>query len=783
MVNSRFARVYDALVRHRRPVLAVLSALVGLGLLAATQLHVDVSFQPFFAKDRAAAERTEQFEARFGQRSGEYLVAIVGHDDVLAPSFLRSLRGITDEVARIPHVAEATSLSTARTLRLAADGSPQVVPLVAPEALTGSHQELAPAARAALLARPDVRGQLVARDGKSAVVLARVELPLSDLKGRSPVIDRFEHAVEAGAPAGSSVRVTGVSVVEREYGALVLRNLVTSVLLASTVMLLVLWARYRRVAAVVTVMSGVWAALPVTLGAFWLLDLDLTAINSTVLTIVLVIGVTQGIHLQEEFYRQREHGHSGDAAAQRMFARLAVPVAATSLTTLLGFLSLRTASISAIRDFAVASSIGIVIVYCTQNLLVPVLLRRLQAGPSHARMAGRARVTTAILRLVERVTTRRPAAVVAVGLVAFLGFAAWGLPRLTVDQRFNQEVAPSQPVRANQALLEEQYSGFLGPELWVRPVGGVAVTSARTLEELRAFTERLRGLPEVLHVEAATDLLPPGVAGPDAEAFLARLRQDEGSRQRVDGLISPDATDAGVLVRTTDMGTARAGSFASDVQALAKASFHDDARVDVVGQWWLAQIGMRHLLADTLTSVTTALVTILPVMFVVLRRWRLIAMSILPAVVPVVGALAVMGTFGIPLRVGTAMILAIALGLVDDDTIHFLYQLREAERSGVAPQQAVRGLLRRTAQAGLFSSLVLVAGFAAMAVSDFYAIRDMAIVAAATMLIAVTADLVFDPAQFLLFNRIGRPGPRGAASRTDTLPATAAATEPARVPA
>ena len=70
-----------------------------------------------------------------------------------------------------------------------------------------------------------------------------------------------------------------------------------------------------------------------------------------------------------------------------------------------------------------------------------------------------------------------------------------------------------------------------------------------------------------------------------------------------------------------------------------------------------------------------------------------------------------------------------------------------------------------------------------MAVSDFHAIRDMAIVAAATMLIAVTADLVFDPAQFLLLNRIGRPGPRGAASRTDTLPATAAATEPARVPA
>jgi predicted RND superfamily exporter protein len=102
------------------------------------------------------------------------------------------------------------------------------------------------------------------------------------------------------------------------------------------------------------------------------------------------------------------------------------------------------------------------------------------------------------------------------------------------------------------------------------------------------------------------------------------------------------------------------------------------------------------------------------------------------------------------LRIGTAMILAIALGLVVDDTIHLLFRLKQENDRGRPPRAAVREVLLRTGRPCSFSSYVLILGFATMATSQFHAIRDMGIVASLTMVIALAADLLFDPSLFLI---------------------------------
>jgi predicted RND superfamily exporter protein len=162
---------------------------------------------------------------------------------------------------------------------------------------------------------------------------------------------------------------------------------------------------------------------------------------------------------------------------------------------------------------------------------------------------------------------------------------------------------------------------------------------------------------------------------------------------------------------------------------------------------------MRNLLADMLTAVTTAAVFILVVLVVTLRSWRFFSLALIPAITPIVGAIAVMGLLGITLRIGTAMILAIALGLVVDDTIYYLHRLQVETKRGRSPVDAVHQMFARDARSGLLSSLVLITGFATMSINEVSSIRDMGIVAALTMLIAVTADLLFDPAQFLLVSR------------------------------
>jgi uncharacterized protein len=745
-------RLNDWVADHERWVVAAVGLLVVVSSAIATRGELDASFRPFFAEGDKEAQVTRQFERRFGQPSGEYIAAIIENDDVLSPEFLRGLRAVDHDVSTIRHVRQVLSLATMPGVGLGGTGLPTASELIPPQLYQGSARSLPDDLVERLETDPLVKGNLLAKDGKSTLLLARVDLPLSDLEGRRPVIDRFEHVVAAGAPGGSTVRTTGVSVVEAEMADIVVHQLVLSVSGLSTVLLLVLYLHFRRVGAVLTVMAAVWLAMPVTLAIMVLAGISLTVVTSQALTMVLIVGVAQGIRMQEELYRGRERGLDMPRSARAGFARLAVPALATAATTTVGFVALRSASIAVIRDFAIAAGAGVVVVYGLQTVLVPIIQRRL-AAQRHTSLRGQARVSCGILALAEKVTTRRPLAVLLVGLTALVVLAGIGIPQLQLDQRFNRELARDNPIRANQELIDEQYSGFLGPEIWLRPTDRAHVTDPSTLASLAEFARAARALPEVLRVTAVTDFLPPGAGGADAERFLAGLRRDPQLGPLVDEVVSPNMSQGAVIVRTTDMGSERAGSFVTDIEGIGRRSFGDDMRVDVVGQWWMAQRGMRNLLADMLTAVTTAAVFILVVLVVTLRSWRFFSLALIPAITPIVGAIAVMGLLGITLRIGTAMILAIALGLVVDDTIYYLHRLQVETKRGRSPVDAVHQMFARDARSGLLSSLVLITGFATMSINEVSSIRDMGIVAALTMLIAVTADLLFDPAQFLLVSR------------------------------
>ena len=150
-------------------------------------------------------------------------------------------------------------------------------------------------------------------------------------------------------------------------------------------------------------------------------------------------------------------------------------------------------------------------------------------------------------------------------------------------------------------------------------------------------------------------------------------------------LIDAEGERASLIVRTSDMGTTRARAFHDWLLAGRRARLGPDYRVEVVGQWWLAQEGISHILDDLFYSLLTSGLAILPLMWLLLRNGPLFLASLLPNILPVLAALCFMALAGISLRIGTAMILAGSLGIAFDDSIHFMMRLkREARGAGVA---------------------------------------------------------------------------------------------------
>ena len=463
---------------------------------------------------------------------------------------------------------------------------------------------------------------------------------------------------------------------------------------------------------------------------------------------LLIIGVADAIHMEQSFMHYRNGGRSVSESVRMMFGSMGLPCLMTAVTTAIGFLSLRMANIDAIRDFGLNVGIGVVVVYVMNILLVPIVLLRLPSKQvGFMRWAGRG--LEYFLNGSSRLVTSH-AGKITFAFAGLIAACVWILPQLSLDQKFNEEVAADHPIRFNQVLLEQEFTGFLGPEISVRPKNSSNFWSSAAMDQVQKFQDALRDHPDVLHVRTYLDYLPKGMPHSSAQKVLSTLRKDSTLKYQVKEVINQDGKWASVIVRTNDMGTKRAGEFKDWIEEISISHLGTDFEMQVVGQWWLAQRGMMNILSDMLWSFTTACILILPIMAILLRSIRLFLVSLLPNLLPMLAALAFMAAVGISVRIGTAMILAIALGIAIDDTIHLMIHLREHNAAGKDPREIVWRTLAQAGKAILYTSVVLVIGFGSMISNELMAIQDMGIVAAVTIIIALIADLYLAPALYLL---------------------------------
>ncbi len=710
---------------HRHPVgvLAAILVLLAVTLPGLPLLSFDMSFRPLFAGSSEDLQATADFEAEFGQASGAYLVAILETEDPGSPKFLARLAALAERVSGLEGVENVQSIANRK------------VPVWVGDAI--ELHPLPPAANTAA-------GALVSKDGRRTLLLARLDIPLSELGQRAALIEQFKRIVETDGPPGSNPRITGVSVVEEAYARLVLRNVIVGVGITMLMLTGILWLFIGRLSSVFVCLVGVSLATPATLGLMAVIGWPMTIINSMVPTMVMIIGVADAIHMHESFREHIADGLPAPQAVSTMLDRMTVPCLATTLTTVVGMLALTTADVAAIREFGVIAALGLVLVLVLNLLVVPQLLLRLPGVAGTERRLSKI-VDRAILGVADR-GVRHPGVVLAVA-ACVLAPLAWFVPRIDLDQRFNEELPFDHPVRGDQALLEQQFDGFLGPDVSIHRADGAALVDA-DISSIEAFATHIKQHEAVLSVRSAADFIPPVGERDGVATALVKLRNAPDTIAELRDVLSADGRGAALVVRTTDMGSGRSDAFSQWLLREAETTLGGAYEVQLVGQWWLAQRGMQQIVADMLRSFITALLVVLPLLGLLLQRWRMFFISLVPNLVPTVVALGFMALAGIRLRIGTAMILAIALGIAVDDTIHFLLRLRN--ESGRAPVDAVKNSLRHSGKAIVLTTVILVGGFLSMLSNDLIAIRDMGLVAAVTVAAALIADLILAPALYLL---------------------------------
>ncbi len=672
---------------------------------------------PAVAADRGVRER-------FGIR--DRIVLLVEREEggtILRPDSLARIREATSALADLDGVEPGHLRSLATEPRDRVD-SLDASPYLSPPPRTEAEIE---ALRADLEAAAVPIGTLVATDLTAATILLDVP-PGAD---RERLYEEVAGAAAAIGWEGERVHVVGAPVAEVLLGRHLVEDLTRLLPLSLGLVALTLGLAFRRPWAVILPLAEAGCSILFTFGLLGWSGRPVL-LTTTVLPVILAsVGLADEIHLLAALRRQRRRQ---DAAGDRELTRavmieLARPVAVTSVTTAVGFLSFLASDLPPVRSFGLWAAVGVLFCMAWSLTVTPAALARLDpdrvvdAGAPNGAAAG-------VLRKLAAVAGSRGARA---ALAAALVLLALGALRLEVQDGWISGFAEGSEFRRSVERADRLLLGthLLHAEVDLAASGGKPLLEPRAIAALGRLEETIRRQPGVggvlgpySHLAAVTHLARGRPEGPrlppdDAEQIRRMWRYYELGRG-VEGRreVVADGMDRGlVTVFLEDANyrdTARVMAAIRDFERRELRPL--GGRVTFAGDVAVSQAMIGAIVRGQLASLAVALAGLLVLLTAALRSLREALWAVLPAALAGAAALGCMGWLGIPLGVATSMFLAITLGIGVDYPVHLLEARRRARLAGAA--EPLRAARAEVGPALVIDAVAVAAGFGLLGASQ-----------------------------------------------------------------
>jgi hypothetical protein len=679
-----------------------------------------------------------EFVARWG--SDELIVLGWEVPDAFAPAELLRLRQLSDALLEIDGVAWVSSLDTAFTIDTGPFG-PYARPLVPDEPGPGD------GVREAALASPFARGMLVSQDGR--MLLAAVQLEAVERRDGTRdarVLAALDALLEQPEFAQLGIVRAGSPVFDRALSQLNRRDNALFTPLSLAIIALALLALFRSLLPALLALSVLGASVVWTLGAMGWLGVPMNITTSLLPPLLMVIAVADGIHVLSSYVDQLGAGHARAEALRRTLREVVPACLWTSLTTALGFASLLSVQIESVRSFAAFAALGVAIALLHSLVLMPALLVR-----APLERAARRRTSLPGLAWLAR-AARRPGLAVALAVVPLVAAAA-ALPHVEVATHDGEFFRDSHPINRAYRLLEARLGGVTPFELELAPPPATPLRSAETLRAVRALQSELSGVPELTAGTSIADLLLAATpqldladsAAVERNLFLVQaLAPDE-----VRAFLHDEPARARISLRALAMTSARSDELLDLVRERAAAVLPPGWSARATGLVPVFSQMEQYLVQGQLSSYGLAVLGVFAVFALGFRSLRLAAIALLVNTVPIALGAVLMVLAGIRLDVATVMVASIALGIIDDDTVHLITTWRHALARTGDSEAALAHAFDVAGRAIAVTSLILVAGFATLTLSGFRPTAHFGLLVCAAVAAAVLADLLILPAALL----------------------------------
>lgn len=749
---SGFAeKTVGGVLRHSTLVLTLCGAVTLLGLWAAPRIGNESSMDVFFDQKTENYIKYDELKAQFN--SGDMIVATVTDEDIFTEKNLRLISDLTSRFEKIPSVRDATSLANVNDV--VGDENSFVVERLMENAPTSA--EGLKKLRSRALSNPLYRKGIVSTDGRTAAVVAELE---QDVKGarREAAVVAAQRILKEECPPGTDAHLTGVPVIESYYDRFMTENLRIFLPLVLVAIIVVLYATFRRVMLVIPSLLVILMSLLWTTLWQYLLGFKMHAVMTIIPPVILAVAVSDSVHLVSRIARKAGDAERGQLIRET-FVELMFPCFLTSITTFFGFMSLVVSRSPAIRQLGLVAGPGVMLAYVITFTFLPAFLKHgLRRKTLDSVSAGTGRPALPWLDdfigwMARMNMTRRwwiLGASLAVSVVSL-----WGGVKVRAETSMLEQFHTSSLIYRDTRHVESRLCGTEVGHVSLKAGSEDAFKEPENLRVIEKIQEFLKTIPEVDRSTSVLDYLKEMnqsfhneeekyYAVPESRQLTAQYVLLYGNED-LDDVVDPRWRWALVNMAVSAHSSLRQEEIGRTIREYLAVNVPGHLQADVLGPIVTNAEGCNTVVTGQVQSLVLAMVTVMGIMFLALRSLSVGTVSVWPNLFPLLINFGIMGLTSIPLDTGTAIIAAVAIGLIVDNTIHYLHAFGERIHETGDYRETMRKTMLATGRPMLFSALILFCGFGVLMFSRFVPVFYFGLLSAILMMTGLLGDLFVLP--------------------------------------
>lgn len=737
--------------------------LVMLFALGLPKLSFISDYRVYFSSDNPQLQAFESIQSEYN-KSDNVLFAIEPIDgSVFSPEALQAIRILTDKSWQIPYSSRVDSITNFQHT-VAEDDDLVVKDLISdPENLS---QENIDRIRTIVLNEPLLLHRLVSETGHVSGVNVTVQLPgkNNDEYGE---ITRFSRSlaveIEQQFP-NIKVHITGLVLLANAFSELVMEdnNTLFPIMLSIVVIALLLCLR-----SLIGMMSVVLILLCSTLAALgtagWL-GWFLTSTSAVAPIIIMTLVVADCVHLLVTQLHCMRVGMDKKVAIRESLRVNLQPIALTSVTTAIGFLSMNFSDSPPFRDLGNIVATGALLALVLSVTFLPALMAVL---PVHIKVIKDRFVKKGLMENLSVFVTNNSKLLLIINIFISLVFISL-VPLNELNDEFVKYFDDTVEFRKATDFLNENMGGIYNLEYSIYRGSSGDLNNPEFLNDLENFVIWLRQQPEAIHVNSITDTfkrLNKNMHADNAEWYKLPEQRDLAAQYLLmyemslpygldlNDQVNIDKSGTRLLITTQAMSSSALIAFEKRINVWLRENMPSYAFDVASPSLMFSYIGQRNI-KNMLWGTMLALVMISGILIFAFRSVRLGLISLVPNLLPSGIAFGLWGFFIGQIDLALSVVTGITLGIVVDDTIHFISKYRRARLEQRLDKQAsVRYAFSTVGMALWITSVVLVAGFIVLSFSHFKMNSELGLMTAITIGLALILDFLLLPPLLIAFDR------------------------------